>query len=71
MGPLLLADGVLSNPHGDKGILPLAESSSESYKELAQARLLPGKAIWAPMALSDGKLLLRSQTEMKGLAVGK
>lgn len=68
-GPLLLADGLIYILDGKKGILHLVEPSAEEFKELAQARVLSGKEIWAPMALSDGKLLVRSQQELKCLAV--
>ncbi|KKL97556.1 hypothetical protein LCGC14_1833260, partial [marine sediment metagenome] len=39
------------------------------FKELAQAKLLSRGPIWAPMALSDGKLLCRDQQQMKCLDV--
>jgi outer membrane protein assembly factor BamB len=68
-GPLLLADGLIFNLDGKKGSLHLIEPSPDGYKELAKADLLGGKEIWAPMALSQGKLLLRSQSEMKCLDV--
>ncbi len=68
-GPLLFADGMIFNLDGKKGVLYLIEPSPEGYKELAHAPLLGGKEIWAPMALSDGKLLVRSQSEMKCLDV--
>ncbi|HPO13372.1 MAG TPA: PQQ-like beta-propeller repeat protein [Candidatus Hydrogenedentes bacterium] len=68
-GNLLLADGLIYNLDGKKGILHLVEPSPEGYKELAQAKIFSGKEIWAPMALSNGKLLLRNQEEMKCLDV--
>lgn len=68
-GPLLLADGLIFNLDGKKGILCMIEPSPEGYKELAQVKLLGGKEIWGPMALSQGKLLVRSQSEMKCLDV--
>ncbi len=66
-GNLLLADGLIYNLDGKKGILHLIEPSPDGYKELAQAQIFSGKEIWAPMALSNGKLLLRNQEEMKCL----
>ena len=68
-GPLLFADGLLFNLDGKKGNLHLIEPSPKEYKELAQVKILGGKQIWAPMALSQGKLVLRSQSEMKCLDV--
>lgn len=68
-GPLLLADGLIFNLDGKKGILHLIQPSPEEFKELAQVKILGGKQIWSPMALSQGKLVLRSQSEMKCLDV--
>lgn len=68
-GNLLLADGLIYNLDGKKGILHLVEPSPEGYKELAQAKIFSGKEIWAPMALSNGKLLLRNQEELKCLDI--
>ena len=68
-GPLLLADGRIYNLDGRSGNLHLIEPSPDEYKELAQASVLSGRQIWAPMALSQGKLVLRSQDEMKCLDV--
>ena len=64
-GPLLLADSLLFELDGKKGNLHLIEPSPKEYRELAQVKILSGKQIWAPMALSQGKLVLRSQSEMK------
>jgi len=66
---LLLADNLIFNLDGKKGILHLIEPSPEGFKELAQAAIFGGKEIWAPMALSNGKLLLRNQQEMKCIDV--
>jgi len=50
---------------GKKGVLYLVEPSPEAFKKVAEVKLLGGKEIWSPMALSQGKLLVRSQSEMK------
>ena len=68
-GPLLLADGLIFDLDGKKGTLHLIEPSPSEYKELAQVSILSGKQIWSPMALSQGKLVVRSQTEIKCLDV--
>jgi hypothetical protein len=34
---------------------------------VASAKLLAGKEIWAPIALSEGRLIIRDQTQMKCL----
>jgi hypothetical protein len=66
-GNLLMADGLIIDFDGKKGNLHLIDPSPEGYKELAQAKVLSGKAMWAPMAISQGKLLVRNQEEMKCL----
>jgi outer membrane protein assembly factor BamB len=68
-GPLMLADGLIYNLDGKKGVLYLVDPSPEAFKKLAEVKLLGGKEIWSPMALSQGKLLVRSQSEMKCLDV--
>lgn len=45
-------------------MLRLIEANTEQYKELDHAQILEGNDVWAPMALSDGKLVLRDMTKM-------
>lgn len=66
-GNLLLVDGMIVALDGKTGVLHLVEPSPEGYKELARTPMLGGKEIWAPMALADGKLVLRDQGQMKCL----
>jgi outer membrane protein assembly factor BamB len=68
-GPLLLAEGLLYDLDSDKGILCLIEPTPDGYRELSRVHILDGKEIFAPMALSQGKLLIRNQKEMKCLDV--
>jgi outer membrane protein assembly factor BamB len=70
LGSLLIADGVLFIVHGDTGELVMAEASPAGYKELGRAKVLGGRDIWAPMALSDGRLVLRDHEQMKCVYVG-
>jgi outer membrane protein assembly factor BamB len=49
---------------GDTGMLRLIDANTTGYKELASAKLLSGPDVWGPMALSDGKLVLRDMTRM-------
>ncbi len=51
---------------GPKGILFLVEPNPEGFKPLAQAQVLDGRS-WAPLAFSDGKLIVRDQKTMKCL----
>jgi len=69
IGNLILADGLIYILDGARGVLRLAEATPEGYKELAQVKVLSTKMAWAPMALSDGKLVVRDQKQMKCLDV--
>jgi outer membrane protein assembly factor BamB len=69
LGSFLLADGMFFVLEGDTGMLRLIEASTTEYKQLAQAQLLNGSDVWGPMALSDGKLVLRDLTKMVCLDV--
>jgi outer membrane protein assembly factor BamB len=70
LGNMIIADGVIFIVNGDSGDLVMAEASPQGYKELGRARVLGGKDIWAPLALSDGMLVLRDQKQMKCVHVG-
>ncbi len=50
---------------GKSGVLYLVDPSPEGFRELASAKIFDGERMWSPMALSEGRLLLRSQEEMK------
>ena len=62
-----LSKGAVSGLDGKDGTLHLVDPSPDGYKELAQAKVLVGRELWAPLALSDGKLLLRNNKAMKCL----
>jgi len=49
---------------GDSGKLHLIEAGTTEYKELGCAQILTGPEVWAPMALSGGKLVLRDLGKM-------
>jgi outer membrane protein assembly factor BamB len=72
-GHLLIADGLIFVLHGKTGELSLVEASPDGYKPLARAKVLSaeGGPVWAPMALADGKLIVRDQRQMKCLDVRK
>jgi outer membrane protein assembly factor BamB len=69
LGSFLLADGMFFVLEGKTGMLRLIEASTTAYKELASAQVLSGPDVWGPMALSDGKLIVRSLTQMVALDV--
>jgi outer membrane protein assembly factor BamB len=68
-GAFILADDMIFAVDGKTGKLHLFEPNTSAYKELAQAQVIEGRELWAPLALTDGKLLVRSQDVMKCLDV--
>lgn len=68
-GGYILADDLLLSVDGRDGILYLIEPSPDGFKPLAKADLLDTEECWGPLALSDGKLLIRDQKRMKCVAV--
>jgi outer membrane protein assembly factor BamB len=68
-GSYLLADGMFFVLEGKTGMLRLVEARTDKYVELARAQILGGHDVWGPMALSDGKLVLRDMRQMVCLDV--
>jgi outer membrane protein assembly factor BamB len=68
-GGFILVDGLFLSVDGNKGWLYLIEPSPDGFKELSKAKLLDTITCWAPLALSDGKLLIRDQKQMKCVVV--
>ena len=67
-GGMILVDGLLLATDGSK-MLYLIEPDLAGFKMLAGAELLESGTNWAPLALADGKLLIRDQKNVKCLAV--
>lgn len=63
LGPFVRANDVMFILDDD-GTLSLIKASTSGYERLARARVLHGREAWAPMALVDGRLLLRDFEEM-------
>jgi outer membrane protein assembly factor BamB len=67
-GNALLAGDHLLIQDGYDGTLRVVQASPEGYRPVAEARLFEGGSrdgqMWAPMALSGERLLLRSQEEL-------
>ena len=63
---MALVGGLILNQNGTNGDLHLIEPSPKGYKELAKAELFSLKRDepWAPLAISDGKLLMRNSNQM-------
>ncbi len=71
-GNVVLADGMLLVQDGYNGTLRLVEPTPEAYRPIAQSKIFDlserrDHQVWAPMALSHGRLVMRSQEEMKCL----
>jgi outer membrane protein assembly factor BamB len=60
-GSVLIADGKIYNLISESGVLRMAAATPEAYKELSSAEVTKGINIWAPMAISEGKLLVRNR----------
>ena len=69
-GPLLIAQDTIFLL-SDSGTLTLAEASVEGYKPLSEASVLDGGDAWGPLALADGRLMVRDMTHVVCLEVGK
>jgi len=70
-GGLLIADGLIYILHGDTGTLHLVEATPQDFRPLASAKVLDarGGEAWAPLAIADGRLLVRDLTTLKCLDV--
>lgn len=58
LGPFMIADNkmfILS----DDGTLTMIKPNAKNYQQLAQKKLFEGHDAWAPLAIADGKMLLR------------
>jgi outer membrane protein assembly factor BamB len=64
-GSILTADGLIYVMDGRTGELYIVEPSPQGFKSLGKAKLLGGKEIWGPLALAEGKLVIRDQSQMK------
>ncbi len=64
-GSVLTADGLMYVMDGRTGELQIVQPSPEGFKSLGKTKLLEGREIWGPLALADGKLILRDQKQMK------
>jgi outer membrane protein assembly factor BamB len=69
-GGSILVDGLLLSTDGNK-MLYLIEPDPSGFKPLASAELLESGENWAPIALVDGKLLIRDQKNLKCVVVAQ
>jgi outer membrane protein assembly factor BamB len=64
-GSILTGDGLLYVMDGATGELYIIEPSPAGFTSLGKAKILKGEQIWAPLALVDGRLIVRDQAQMK------
>jgi outer membrane protein assembly factor BamB len=69
-GSMILADGLILATDGNK-TLYLIQPDPSGFKPLASAEILKMGQNWAPIALVDGKLLIRDQSQLKCVKVIK
>ena len=69
-GGSILADGLLLATDGNTKLY-LIEPDPTGFKPLASVELLEPGENWAPLALADGKLLIRDQKSLKCLVVAQ
>jgi len=67
-GPYLMNQDLLFVLN-EEGLLTLTQASTTGYKQLAQAKVLAGPDAWGPMALADGRLIVRDVAQMVCLDV--
>ncbi len=70
LGPYMIAQGMIYLLD-DSGLMTLAEATPEGYKLLARAQVLHGHDAWGPMAMVDGRLIVRDLTQMICLDVAE
>ena len=71
-GPVLLVDDHILSLGGEDGVLRAFEPNPAKYNESGSLKLFTkigarNNNIWAPLALSNGRLVARSQSELKVL----
>jgi outer membrane protein assembly factor BamB len=69
-GSMILADGLILATDGNK-TLYLIQPDPSGFKPLASAEILKMGQNWSPIALADGKLLVRDQSQLKCVRVIK
>jgi len=69
-GGSVLADGLLLTTDGNT-MLYLVEPDPSGFKPLASAVMMEPGTNWAPIALVDGKLLIRDQKQLKCVQVAQ
>jgi len=66
LGAMILVNGLILNQNGKNGDIHLIKPSPDGYKELGKASFFNSKKsqAWAPLAFSQGKLIIRDLEKM-------
>lgn len=66
MGSIVLVDGLLLNQNGKNGDVHLIQANPQAYTELGKVSYFNAdkSQAWSPMAVADGKLLVRDMEKM-------
>ncbi len=63
LGPYIIADGkffILD----DDGTLTIAEANTSGFVVLSKTKIMDGQDAWGPIAIADGKLIMRDSKQM-------
>ena len=63
LGPYMIINGLIYLMN-DSGTLTLTRASPDGYEQLAQAKVLDGPESWGPMAVAEGRLIVRDLNRM-------
>lgn len=63
LGPYIIADGKFFILN-DEGTLTIAKVSTSKFIFLDKAKIIDGQDAWGPLAIADGKLLMRDSKQM-------
>jgi hypothetical protein len=69
-GSMILAEGLILATDGNQNLY-LIQPDTTGFKPLASAQLLETGQNWGPLALADGKLLVRDQTKLLCVKVAR
>ena len=66
LGAMIQVNGLILNQNGKNGDIHLIKPSTEAYQELGKASFFDSKKAqaWAPLAFSQGKLIIRDLEKM-------
>jgi len=70
LGPYIIADEKMYILDDD-GTLTMIKPDKSRYIQLAQKKILDGHDAWGPLAIADGRLLMRDSKTMVCLDIGK